>query len=104
MNHISVSQENKIHTYSYGGLARAGGGSRYAWKNIIHNERYSCHFKILAKERYFTVISTTLGSKELQKIYATYISEDVKNKNRLGGKKSAEVRKNLRNNILKTDS
>jgi hypothetical protein len=103
MHHIPVSQEKKIHTYSYGGLARAGGGSRYAWKNIIHNEKYSCHFNIIAQERYFTVISTTLEPEELQNIYIKYIREDVKNKNRLGGKKSVEVRKKLRKQMLEND-
>lgn len=103
MSHIPVSQEKKTHTYSYGGLARAGGGSRYAWKNIIHSDRYSSHFQIIAKERYFTVISTTLEPEELHNIYTKYILEDVKKKNILGGKKSVEVRKKLRNKMLKTD-
>jgi len=98
-----VSQENKTYTYSYGGLARAGGGSRYAWKNIINSETYSGHFNIIAKERYFTAIFTTLNPQELQEIYTKYLINDVKKKNSLGGRRSAEVRKKLREQKLKAD-
>jgi hypothetical protein len=98
-----VSDENKTYTYSYGGLARAGGGSRYAWKNIINSETYSGYFNIIVKERYFTAISTTLNSQELQEIYTKYLINDVKKKNSLGGRRSVEARKKIREQKQKTD-
>jgi hypothetical protein len=98
-----VSQEKKTYTYSYGGLARAGGGSRYAWKNIINSDTYSSYFNIIAKERYFTAIFTTLNPQELQEMYTKYLINDVKKKNSLGGKRSAEARKKLREQKQETD-
>lgn len=97
-----MPQEKKIYKYSYGGLARAGGGSRYAWKNIISNEKYSNNFNIIAQERYFSVISTTLGPEELQKIYIKYLAEDVKIKRSLGGKMRVEARRKLKEQSQKS--